>query len=98
MAKSKFRGELKELSNLLTVMVLLILPGVISYYICRDYKGRGNSPENAPMAAVVVAFVWLPFYFGVRSLFAEHKWKFDLFLLVVFLFVLVQVTLNNPKF
>ena len=63
-----------------------------------NYRGRGNSPENAPMAAVVIVFVWSPLYFGVRALFEDHKSKFDLFLLIVFLFLLFQVTFNNPKF
>jgi hypothetical protein len=98
MSTSQFKKETLELGSILMTMALILLPVVIAYYFCRDYPGTGNSPENAPLAAFMVLFIWTPFYLSVRQLFSEHKLKLNLFMLVVFTILVLQVTLNNPKF
>jgi len=98
MATPQFKKELNEFGNILMTILLIILPVIIAYYFCRDYPGKGNGPENAPFAAGVVLFVWPPFYFSVRQLFLPQKHYFNAFLLVVFVLLIIQVTLLNPKF
>ncbi|MBT8037693.1 MAG: hypothetical protein KJO21_09125 [Verrucomicrobiae bacterium] len=79
-------------------MALVTLPVIIAYYFCRDYPGKDNGPENAPLAACVVALVWTPLYLGVRDLFSEHQHKLNAGLLVIFVLLALQVTIGNPKF
>ena len=74
------------------------MPVIIAYFFCRDYRGRGNSPENAPLAAFVVFFIWTPFYLSLKSLFEKHSFQFNLYLFVIFGLITYQVTINNPKF
>lgn len=98
MKNSQLKSEFNELCGMLMTGALIVLPAVIAYYFCRDYRGKGNSPENAPMAAAVVLFVWTPFYLSVRQLFVEHKRCLNIGFLIVLLLMLIQVTLRNPKF
>lgn len=90
--------NLQQLLNKLLIGLIIISPGIIAYYFCHDYKGRGNSPEMAPMAAVVTSFIWTPFYLGLKELFRKHSLHLNLFFLTIFLLIIYQVTISNPKF
>ncbi|BDS07428.1 hypothetical protein NT6N_24680 [Oceaniferula spumae] len=79
-------------------MALIIMPVIIAYYFCRDYPGRGNSPENASFAALAVALMWTPLYLGVRDLFLHYKNVLNIVLLFIFSLLVVVVTIGNPKF
>ena len=92
------RNDWSEWLDRILTILIIVSPGIIAYYFCRDYKGRGNSPENAPMAAVVTSFIWLPFYLGIKELFKKQRLQLNLFFLTVYLFIIYQVTFNNPKF
>jgi len=98
MVTPQFKKELRQLGDILMTMLLIILPAIIAYYVCRDYRGRGNSPEHAPLAAAVVLFILPPFYFSIRQLYATQKIYLNVFFLAVFIFLVIQVTILNSKF
>lgn len=92
--KSQFRKESGELGFIIKSALLLTLPSVFAYYFCRDFDGRGNSPENAPVAAIVTLVMWLPVYYASGDLSEKTKRSFDRFCLLVFGLLTAAVVLN----
>ena len=96
--RSQLKKDSIELFTLLVQIAIFTMPSIIGYYFCRDYRGKGNGPENAPFAAFIIAFMWAPLYIVVKDLFDKHRSKLDIGLLIIFTFLLLLVTAGNPNF
>ncbi len=92
---SQFRKEGRELWVIIKTSLLLFSPSVVAYFFCRDYAGRGNSPLNAPVAALMTLIVWLPAFYASRDIPDRSKRFFDRCLLVFFIVLMVSV-LRDP--